>query len=57
MEYVGDHGTFADVPVQRIVAGWEEAYGKERVGRWVQGFEASEGRSIQHFEREDVVDV
>jgi hypothetical protein len=41
--------------VQRIVAGWEEAYGKDRVGRWVQGFEASGGRPIKHFEREDVV--
>jgi len=57
MEYVRDHGAFADVPVQRIVAGWEEVYGKDRVDRWVQGFEAPGGRSIKHFEREDVVDV
>lgn len=57
MEYMRDHGAFADIPVQRLVAAWEEAYGKERVGRWVQGFEASGGRSIQHFEREDLVDV
>ena len=57
MEYVRDHGAFADVPVQRIVAGWEEAYGKDRVGHWVRGFEAAGGRSIKHFEREDVVDV
>jgi transglutaminase-like putative cysteine protease len=48
---------FADVPVQRLVAAWEEAYGKDRVGRWVRGFEASGGRSIKQFEREDVVDI
>jgi hypothetical protein len=57
MEYVRDHGAFADVPVQRLVAAWEEAYSKDRVGRWVRGFEASGSRSIKHFEREDVVDI
>jgi transglutaminase-like putative cysteine protease len=57
MEYVRDHGAFTDVPVPRIVSAWEEAYGKDRVSRWVRSFEASGGRSIQHFEREDVVDI
>ncbi len=57
MEYVRDHGAFDDVPVERIVAAWQDAYGKDRVGGWIQGFETSGGRSIKHFEREDVVGV
>jgi transglutaminase-like putative cysteine protease len=57
MESVRDHGAFDDVPVERIVAAWQDAYGKDRVGGRIQGFETSGGRSIKHFEREDVVGV
>jgi transglutaminase-like putative cysteine protease len=55
MEYVAYHGTWADVPVDRIVAEWGRAYGKERVGRWVAAFEASGGKSIRDFYREEVL--
>ena len=34
MEYVKDHGTFSDVPVDIIVCAWEQAYGKQRVQAW-----------------------
>ena len=54
MEYVADHGTYADIPVDRIVAGWEKAYGKERVGSWIEQFEKSGGRSPSDFHREEV---
>jgi transglutaminase-like putative cysteine protease len=55
MEYVTYHGTWADVPVDRIVSEWEKAYGRERVRRWIATFEASGGKSIRDFYREDVL--
>ncbi len=54
MEYVADHGTFEDIPVDRIVKAWEEAYGKERVRGWIDQFERSGGRSSSDFHREEV---
>lgn len=39
MEYLEDHGTFADIPVDRIVAAWETAYGRERVLEWITEIE------------------
>lgn len=55
MEYVGDHGTYADVPVAEIVAGWTAAYGRERVRQWIQGYENSAGRTKRNFDEEDVI--
>ncbi len=55
MEYVEDLGTCADIPVERIVRGWEEAYGKERVGRWIDEFERTGGLSPRRFHEEDVI--
>jgi transglutaminase-like putative cysteine protease len=54
MEYVADHGIFADVPVERIVAGWRETYGEERVRRWIDEYERTGGRMNRKFEKEDV---
>jgi transglutaminase-like putative cysteine protease len=34
VEYVRHHGSFADVPLPRILAAWEEAYGKDRIEVW-----------------------
>lgn len=34
VEYVRHHGSFADVPLERILKAWEEAYGKERLTAW-----------------------
>ena len=55
MEYIKDHGTYADVPVEQIVDGWRATYGPERVKEWIAGFEKSGGKLKRHFEREDIV--
>jgi transglutaminase-like putative cysteine protease len=54
MEYVADHGTFADVPVGRIVGGWQKAYGEERVRRWISEFEQPDGGHRRKFDQEEV---
>lgn len=55
MEYMDFMGTFADIPVSTIVAGWEEAYGREKVTSWIQGMEASQGKTFRNFYQEEVV--
>jgi hypothetical protein len=55
MEYVADHGTYADIPVDIIVAAWKEAYGNDRVNGWIKGFEKSGGKSGRDFYREEVL--
>ena len=54
MEYVADHGTFADIPVENIVAAWKRAYGKTRVKKWIEEFEKSGGKSHADFMVEQV---
>ncbi len=54
MEYIDDHGVFADIPVEIIVAAWEKTYGVSRVRRWVQNFETQE-KVDRNFYRETVV--
>ena len=54
MEYIEYHGTFADIPVDSIVAAWNEAYGKERVDGWIKKFAQREDTLSGDFEREDV---
>lgn len=56
MEYVADHGTYADVPLDVILAAWEEAYGKERVRDWIALHEESGGKPISDFEREEILE-
>jgi transglutaminase-like putative cysteine protease len=53
MEYVTYHGSFADIPVARIVKGWEEAYGADRVRSWIDAFERSGGKSTREFFNEE----
>jgi transglutaminase-like putative cysteine protease len=55
MEYVDFHGTYADVPVDEIVKGWEQAYGKDRTQQWIAAFEKSGGTSGRDFESEEVI--
>ena len=55
MEYVAYHGTYWDIPVDTIVVGWENAYGKERVRQWIEEFKKTEGSSARDFDTEDVV--
>ena len=54
MEYVAEHGTYPDIPVDTIVAAWKEAYGHDRVEEWIAGFDDSPGRHHRDFSREDV---
>jgi transglutaminase-like putative cysteine protease len=56
MEYLEDTGTYADIPVSAIVEGWEKAYGKDRVRRWIRMFEERAEISLADFEREEVSD-
>jgi transglutaminase-like putative cysteine protease len=39
MEYVADHGSYADIPVDEIAAGWEKTYGKDRTDQWIAEYE------------------
>jgi transglutaminase-like putative cysteine protease len=54
MEYVEYHGTYSDIPVETIVAAWNEAYGKERVEGWIDLFAQKEDTQLADFEKEDV---
>ena len=56
MEYLEYTGTYADIPVSAIVEGWEKAYGKDRVRRWIRMFEERAEISLADFEREEVSD-
>jgi transglutaminase-like putative cysteine protease len=53
MEYVREHGAFADVPVERMVAAWENAYGRDRVRGWIENFDAAGAAPTRRFEHED----
>ena len=55
MEYVADLGTYADIPVDTIVAAWKEAYGKERVNGWIREFETSGKITGRDFYAEEVL--
>jgi transglutaminase-like putative cysteine protease len=55
MEYLDFHGTYADIPVDEIVVGWENTYGKDRTDQWIAGFEKKGGTSERDFGKEEVV--
>jgi transglutaminase-like putative cysteine protease len=55
MEYITDHGTAADIPVDQIVEAWKVTYGHERVRQWMASFEKSGGKRNRKFENEDWV--
>ena len=57
MEYVADHGVYADIPVDIIVTAWREAYGDPRVDSWIEGFEKSGGNSGRNFYGEEVLEA
>lgn len=39
-EYLEDHGTSADVPLDALLAAWRRTYGDRRVDQWIAAFEA-----------------
>jgi len=55
MEYIEFLGSFADIPVARIVASFEETYGLERVRGWIEGFEKNASNRRGRFDLEEVV--
>ena len=55
MEYVADHGLYADIPVDEIVARWEQTYGKDRTAQWIADYEKKGGISERDFGREEVI--
>ena len=54
MEYIDDHGVYADIPVNTIVAAWEKTYGASRVRGWIRSFE-THGNAGRNFYKETVV--
>ncbi|MBW1779052.1 MAG: transglutaminase domain-containing protein [Deltaproteobacteria bacterium] len=55
MEYVADHGTHADIPVEAIVSAWKRAYGEDRVRHWITQYETHGRLRHRDFLKEDVV--
>jgi len=47
VEYVHHHGSFADLPLDQILAAWEETYGRERVQAWMQASQTGSTESLQ----------
>lgn len=54
MEYLADHGVYADIPVLQIVDAWKQAYGKDRVEVWIKRFNEAGGQPIRNFLKEEV---
>ena len=55
MEYIDFHGTYANIPVDEIVAGWEKTYGKDRTDQWIADFENKGKTSERDFGKEEVL--
>ena len=55
MDYVRFHGTYADIPVDEIVASFKKAYGLERVQGWIESFEKYGDIRQGRFDSEDVM--
>ncbi len=55
MEYVADHGSHADIPVQKIVAAWKDTYGQDRVNHWIEDYETSDSAGRRDFNAEDAI--
>ena len=55
MEYLEYHGTYADIPVEEIVAETEKAYGRDRVRKWINALEKSGDEPTRDFDKEDVL--
>ena len=55
MEYIEYHESYADIPVELIVAAWKKAYGEDRVNSWIAAFESGKSNGLGKFNQEDVV--
>ena len=54
MEYVTDHGTFTDVPVDAFVAAVTRVYGAEKIQGWQRRIESAEAARSRVFDEEEV---
>jgi len=55
LEYLVDHGSYADIPVNQIIAEFRRKYGNELVQKWIDAFDSMRGIAKQRFDQEDVV--
>ncbi|BFM17474.1 transglutaminase family protein [Maricurvus nonylphenolicus] len=55
MEYIDHHGSYADIPVDTIMAAFRDKYGNELVQKWIDAFEAMRGIAKRRFSEESVV--
>jgi transglutaminase-like putative cysteine protease len=55
MEYIEFRGSYADIPVDEIVAAFKETYGQKRVQDWIESFEKYGDIRQGSFDTEDVV--
>ena len=54
LEYVTYHGTYADVPVDEILAAWKRAYGEARIEGWIRGLTERGMETGPDFARDEV---
>ena len=55
MEYLEFIGSYADIPVNEIIAAFKKAYGQERVQGWIEGFEKYGDVRRGRFDTEDII--
>lgn len=55
LEYLVDHGSYADIPVTQIITEFRRKYGNELVQKWIDAFDSMRGIAKQRFDQEDVV--
>ena len=55
MEYIEDLGSYADIPLDKILEKWRQTYGAQRVDGWIDALEKAAGRTQRDFYEEDVI--
>ena len=55
MEYLEYHGYYADVPIDKMIAAYNNEYGEDYVNKWIGAFQESGGKSIRDFYSEEVM--
>jgi len=55
MEYLEFIGSYADIPVNEIVAAFRKTYGQERVQGWIESFEKYGDVRRGRFDTEDII--
>jgi len=57
MEYLEYLGTYADIPVDIILAGFEKVYGRDRIKQRIEEIEKGKGRSFRNFDMEEIINI